>query len=209
MRGFHIAIVMLKRLFYGGYMPFVDRQGVSFDSPEIYGIQGMMEFSGVRYPLHCSTVCSPEDDKSWMSFTIGLNIKCREEYRDEMLTLLMIFNLTSLKNIVFSMDKNGDIFVNTELEIRFHQPDTFEMVKVVKNLFAVSSDYLNDIETIANDDPESEDRKSIWKHNASYYRFCCDAFPLTEDRQSLLNRRYISFPGYPFSDWINDGFNNT
>lgn len=51
MKGFDIAIIMLKRLLHGGYLPLADRQSVSFLSPDIYGIQGMLEFSGVRYPL--------------------------------------------------------------------------------------------------------------------------------------------------------------
>lgn len=209
MKGFDIAIIMLKRLFYGGYMPFADRHSISFLSPDMYGIQGMLEFSEVRYPLSCCAVSCSKDGKSWVTFTIGLNIRCKEEYRDEMRTMLLTFNLTSLENIVFSMDENGDIYVNTEVETHFHRPATFEMVKIVKNLFAISSDYLSDIESIANDDPESPVRKSIWERNASYYRFYCDALPPIEDRESLLNAKIISFPGYPFSDWINDGFNNT
>ena len=207
MKGFDIAIMMLTRLFYGGYMPFVDRQSVSFPSHGMYGIQGMLEFSGVRYPLSCCAVSCSEEGKSCVTFTIGLNITCREEYRDEMQTLLMMINLTSLENIAFSMDENGDIYISTELEIRFHRPATFKMVKVVKNLFALSSDYLIDIESIANDDPESPDRKRIWKANGSYYRLYCVELPLTEDRESLLNARFICVPGYPFSEWINSGFN--
>lgn len=206
MKGFDIAIIMLKRLLHGGYLPFADRQSVSFLSPDIYGIQGMLEFSGVRYPLSCCAVSCPENGKSWLTISIGLNIRCREEYRDEMRAMLLTFNLTSIENIVFSMDKNGDIYVHTELEILFRRPATFEVVKVVKNLFAVSSDYLTDIESIAKDDRESEERVAVWERNASYYRFYCDALPLVEDRESLLNAKYISFPGYPFSEWINKGF---
>lgn len=207
MKGFDIAIIMLKRLLHGGYLPFADRQSISFLSPDIYGIQGMLEFSGVQYPLSCCAVSCLEGGKSWVTVSAGLNIKCREEYRDEMRAMLLTFNLTSLENVIFSMDENGDIYVNTEVEINFHRPATFEMVKVIKNLFAISSDYLIDIDAIANDDPESPDRKSIWQRNASYYRFYCDALPPVEDRESLLNTKIISFPGYPFSDWINEGFN--
>ena len=120
--------------------------------------------------------------------------------------LLLTINLTSLEKLWFIIDSSGEVFASTYISIRHWHPSADEIETVIKNLFAVSSNYLDDIETIATEDSDSDQSKRVLNKNYSYYWKFKTEWLFEQEKESLTNRAFRCFPGYSFSDWINDSF---
>ena len=170
------------------------------------GIKGLLSFPNACYPLIVCVGHKPDSDLSSVLFSIGLNIRCRGQYRSDLLVLLLAINLTSLENLWFRMDRSGELYVSTDITIRDRYPTDEETEMIIKNLFAAASDYLIDIETVISEPSDSTERKKVLDWNFDYYWKYKTEVPFTWEKEPLTETAFRSFPGYPFSDWINSHF---
>lgn len=200
-------ICFIKTGEFSGLISKTQGDSESSDSA-FWGLKGMIAFPNACYPLFVCEGSRFDCDVSSVLFSIGMNIRCREQYRSDLLMLLLMINLTSLENLWFRVDRHGELYVSTEIEILNRYPTDRETELIIKNLFAAASDYLADIETVVAEAYDSAERKKVLDWNFSYYWRYKTEVPSFMEKEPLTGTAFRCFTGYPFSDWINSGFDS-
>ena len=139
---------LVKTIILNGRIPLCMRNIVN-PNRELYGIRGMLTLSGKHYPFLSYTYTNLRHGEPFIRIDIGLNIKCKESERLALEGYLLALNAVSPYNIIFTVNRENYVHIMTQISIVDTCPTFSQLENAVKNLLALSSQYIDLITLVA------------------------------------------------------------